>query len=418
MELTREYVQEFTKHKQIEEINQVLLELAGGNYHHIAPITDDFDEIDAIASGVNMLSEELRDTVISRNYLDSVIRSVVDMLFIFDERFIIQQITPKACEILKKPEENFIGQPINILFDGRKKFFLQRLKEDLKGEGKLQNVESSFKVKKGKLPVTLSFFALKNNRNITTGYLMVAEDVKDRLLTAKTLEQRNEELKTLIYRTSHDLKGPLSSMLGLFHVLEREEQNLPTLRHYLSLIKGSAEKLNKTLLGLLDIGMGNQPNILLSPFNVNNIIREVVSSLQTYPGREELEITIYADKQLVIKSNEKLFRSILQNLIENSIKYRKINQAGQGKVFITALFQKGGLTLGVRDNGQGMDKNVLKNAFEMFYRGNEGSTGSGLGLFIVKSYVEKLGGEIKIKSKISEGTEVKISLPSITSGIE
>lgn len=49
-----------------------------------------------------MLSEELRDTVISRNYLDSVLRSIVDMLFIFDEQFIVQQITPKACELLKK----------------------------------------------------------------------------------------------------------------------------------------------------------------------------------------------------------------------------------------------------------------------------------------------------------------------------
>lgn len=85
MELSTQYAQQYTtdltKQQQIEQINQVLIELAGGNYHQTAPISDAFDEIDAIASGVNMLSEELRDTVISRNYLDSVLRSIVDMLF-------------------------------------------------------------------------------------------------------------------------------------------------------------------------------------------------------------------------------------------------------------------------------------------------------------------------------------------------
>lgn len=120
MELSTQYIQQFTtefnKHQQIEQINQVLIEIAGGNFHYFAPISDNFDEIDAIASGVNMLSEELRDTVISRNYLNSVLRSIVDMLFIFDEQFIIQQITPKACELLKKPEDYFIGRPMNILF--------------------------------------------------------------------------------------------------------------------------------------------------------------------------------------------------------------------------------------------------------------------------------------------------------------
>lgn len=101
-------------------------------------------------------------------------------------------------------------------------------------------------------------------------------------------------------------------------------------------------------------------------------------------------------------------------MIENSIKYRKLSRLGPTVISVTACSQKNRITLAVKDNGQGMDKNVSKRAFDMFYRGNENSRGSGLGLFIVKSNIEKLGGEIKMKSKVSEGTEIKIFLPSIT----
>lgn len=412
MQLITQYTTDFTKQQQIEQINQVLIELAGGNYHQTAPISDTFDEIDAIASGVNMLSEELRDTVISRNYLDSVLRSIVDMLFIFDEQFILQQITPKACELLKQPKDHFIGQPLQVLFDGRKKGFLQRLKTSVHQFGQLQHIETSFKLPyKEKLPVTLSLFPLKNNQEKTTGYLMIAENVKEKVITSNTLKQRNEELNTLIYRTSHDLKGPLASMLGLFQVLEQEKQDVPTLQHYLSLVKGSAEKLNRTLSGLLEVGRVGQAELSVQPFFLYDIITEVVSSLDNYPGREKVEIKICVEEQLKITSCEKLLRSILQNLIENSIKYRQQNGYKPAVIFINARMQRNRILLSVKDNGQGMDKQVLNRACDMFFRGNANANGSGLGLFIVKANVEKLGGEIKLKSKLKEGTEIKISLP-------
>ncbi len=401
-----------TRQQRIELISQVLMEIAGGNFEQIAPISDHFDEIDAIASGVNMLSEELRETVISRNYLDSVLRSIVDMLFIFDEQFVIQQVTPKVCELLKTNENNLVEYPINVLFDGRKKRFLQRIKASLREKEILYNITTSFKMaNKEKLPVTISFFTLKNNQNKTTGYLMIADDVKEKILMSNALKQRNEELKTLIYKTSHDLKGPLASMLGLFNLLETEKQDILTLQCYLSHLKNSALKLNNTIKGLLEVGMVDQGELTEQAFSMYHTIQSVVSSLDNFPGREEVDIKIQVDKKLEITSQENFIRSILQNLIENSIKYRQLNRKGPAIVSIIVRSQKDRILLTVKDNGQGMDKNVMKKAFDMFYRGNESSKGSGLGLFIVKSNVEKLGGQIKIRSKSNEGTEIKIYLP-------
>ena len=405
-------VQPTDRYQRIEHINQVLLEIAEGNYNHIAPISDEFDEIDAIASGVNMLSEELRDTVISRNYLDSVLRSTVDILIIFDEQFFIQQITPKTCEFLQRSEEVLIGQPMSSLFDGRKKAFVQRLKNSLYLTSQLHHIETSFKIpRKEKLPVTLSLFSIQNNRGVTTGYLMAAEDIKQIHQTTNALKQKNEELKTLIYRASHDLKGPLASMLGLFQVLEYEEQNIPTLKLYLSYIKKSAEKLNNTLMDLLEVGMIDQPIKSFHPFAIHDTIEDIISSLDNYPGREKVNVKMKVDNNIMLVSSEKILRSVIQNLIENSIKYRQFNEDIQCETLITCRAQQDEVVLTVRDNGQGMDKNVVKKAFDMFFRGTQDSNGSGLGLFIVKSNVEKLGGKIKIKSKVRKGTEISISLP-------
>ncbi|SDL81269.1 PAS domain S-box-containing protein [Catalinimonas alkaloidigena] len=403
---------EFAKQYQVEQINQVLLHLAEGNFRHIAPVSNRFDEIDAIASGINMLSEELQATTISKNYLDSVLRSIVDMLFIFDDSFVIQQVTPKACELLKCSEPDLIGQPINVLFDGRKARFVHRLKTLIQSKEALQDIETSFKLlSKENLPVTLSLFVLKNNQQEPTGYLMIAEDLKEKLLTTSALNQRNEELQTLIYRTSHDLKGPLASMLGLFQIVEKETDNLTNLQYYLSLIKKSAEKLNNTLSGLLEIGMTSQAELSLQTFNLSALVQEVTSALETYPGREEVTLNLQIDDKLVLTSNEKLVRSVLQNLVENSIKYRQYRGCCRTLIYVSARQQKGAVVITVKDNGQGMDKHLLKRAFDMFYRGNQDSNGSGLGLFIVKTSVEKLGGQLKVKSKVRQGTEMKIVLP-------
>jgi PAS domain S-box-containing protein len=420
MDLTKTYidtytdklVKEFNKQHQIEQINLVLMEIAGGNFHQAAPVSDNFDEIDAIAAGVNMLSEELRDTMISRNYLDRILRSIVDMLFIFDENFCIQQITPKACLLLNQHEENFIGQSIHALFDGRQKKFVQRMTESLQQKGQLHNIETTFRtLDKKKLPVTLSLFALNNNRNVTTGYLMIAEDVKEKKDTSNTLKKRNEELQTLIYRTSHDLKGPLASMLGLFNIMEMEKQNLSSLQNYMAHLQRCVEKLNNTVLGLLEVGLVDQSALSMRPFYLYDMLQDVIESLRNFPGRDQVEVNLSVDKKLQIISSEKALSSVLQNLIENSIKYRQTDSSKTSVVHVNAHIDKGNLILLIKDNGQGMDKNVLKKAFNMFYRGNENSKGSGLGLFIVKSTIEKLKGEVILRSKVQEGTEIKMILP-------
>ena len=398
--------------ERIDAINQALLEIAEGNFRYLAPVSDELDDIDAIASGVNMLSEELRDTVISRNYLNSILGGIVDMLIIFDKHLRIKRVNSKVCELLAQPDSYFIDQPMDILFDGRKTKFIANLKDSLQKKENIYNLEASFKTSdSGRLPVTISLSRLQDNRE-SIGYVLIAKDLQHIQLTSDALRQKNDELKTLVYRVSHDLKGPLASMQGLLQVIEQTETDLPTLHYYISLIKQSADKLHSTLMGLLEIGVSDRTKLTMQSFDVYDCICDVIESLANYPNRDNINITIEYDSPVLFTSSEKLFRSVFQNLVENSIKYHQyLNNTPFIKISIKPW--RGGIEVTVKDNGEGMNKAILDRAFDMFYRGNQTSSGSGLGLFIVKSNVEKLGGDLKIKSKPDHGTEVKIYLPSL-----
>ncbi|MGD1892207.1 MAG: sensor histidine kinase, partial [Cyclobacteriaceae bacterium] len=146
--------------------------------------------------------------------------------------------------------------------------------------------------------------------------------------------------------------------------------------------------------------------------DIAQVISDIIDSFANNPNRDQVKVTLEADSPVMFTSSEKLFRSILQNLVENGIKYYNPRN-DTSFLRISAKNARGGIDLVVKDNGEGMDKTVLDRAFDMFFRGNQSSAGSGLGLFIVKTNVEKLGGDLKVKSKPKEGTEVRIYLPSL-----
>lgn len=401
-----------SKDRRIEEISQVLISIAQGNFEAKSEISDRYDDIDAIASGINMLSEELRDSVFTKNYLDSILKGIVDILIIFNKDFIVTNVNQKTCELLDQPFSSFIGQPIEFFFTKKKKAFVQKLKMSVQLEEQLYNVETEFKVrKKAALPVTLSLSTL-NNQQTTTGYLLIAKDLKQILLTSKALKQRNHELKTLLYKVSHDLQGPLASMLGLFQVIDQTDHDLDTLRYYVSLVKRSTDKLEKTVKGLLELGMKDEAQQQLTFFDARESVEKVICDLSELPDAQNVTITVAATKSVHITTEERLFRLIVHNLLENSIKYRRTN-IEHPRINIRIRPSQRGATVLIKDNGQGMSRHVQKRAFDMFYRGNPVSQGSGLGLTIVKSNVERLGGDISLKSKLQEGTEVRLFLPSI-----
>jgi PAS domain-containing protein len=121
--------------QRIEEICNLILDLASGNLDSRIPLSRDNDELDAISTGINMLAEELQATTVSKDYLDRIYNGVIDMLIVLNPDNTIQSVNPTTCRVLSYKEEDLVGQPVNFLFYRNTSQSLQKINTELNRKG-------------------------------------------------------------------------------------------------------------------------------------------------------------------------------------------------------------------------------------------------------------------------------------------
>ncbi len=231
-------------------------------------------------------------------------------------------------------------------------------------------------------------------------------------------KQLNEasRLKTnFLSNMSHELRTPLNSVIALSGVLNRRLVNkIPEEEYsYLEIIERNGKNLLFLINDVLDISRieAGLEEIETTKFNVNNAIAEVVIAIETLAKRKNIELLHESrGSELFINSDADKFRHILQNLIDNAVKFTE-----QGKVIILAQQSENNIEIKVSDTGIGISEEQLPYIFDKF-RQADGSTsrrfgGTGLGLAISKEYANLLGGAISVKSVPGEGSEFTLSLP-------
>ncbi|RMG56824.1 MAG: sensor histidine kinase, partial [Bacteroidetes bacterium] len=146
------------------------------------------------------------------------------------------------------------------------------------------------------------------------------------------------------------------------------------------------------------------------PVDLPALVEDILISLKHLPRAKDLDIQTDIPFTEAVVTDRNLLTSILQNLILNSINYHR-PEGDSRWVRVRAKQQDGQLSIEVADNGQGIAPHVQERVFEMFFRGDKTSKGSGLGLYIVKKSLEKLGGRIDLDSTPGEGTCFTLTLP-------
>lgn len=228
--------------------------------------------------------------------------------------------------------------------------------------------------------------------------------------TLDELSERNFELDQLMYKTSHDLRSPLSSILGLINLahLESTAQNHLV---YLNKIEGRVKKLDEFIKSMLNYARVNRSEITYEQINLKEIIEGCIQELEyldSFPSvKTSLEVK---NERIPFKTDPLRIRIVLGNIISNAYKY--YNPSVKSYLKIQALITPQAVEIMIKDNGIGIKKEFVKKVFDMFYRATEKSQGSGLGMYIVKQAVEKLGGTISVKSTYSKGTRIKIIVPN------
>lgn len=226
---------------------------------------------------------------------------------------------------------------------------------------------------------------------------------------AEIIEKKNLELDAFFYRVSHDLKGPISSLLGL-DVVAREKITDPKTIAYLDQYKSQVLRINGILDSLIKITRISYDSDLKQAIDFQKLISDCINSYEYLPNFDLVKFQVEVDDQVELMAEWALVNTILQNLIENSIKYCRTDQPDA----LTTIRVSGNGTevmIEVADNGRGMDDETQKNLFGMFYRADARIEGTGLGLYILYKSVEKLGGKTEIKSNLGEGSVFTIFLP-------
>lgn len=237
------------------------------------------------------------------------------------------------------------------------------------------------------------------------------QEIEVRKKIEKDLKFKNNELDTFIYKASHDLRGPIASLVGLYSAAKIEIED-PKAQEYLEYIHKTAQRMDQVLKALINLSEIKDRQVDISVANVSSLLNDILNVLNSRENNKPAKFEISVSEELVFNTDEGLLIVMLKNLLENALKYARHNQPTIIKVNVCINKDKY-LKVTVVDNGMGMHHQIQDKVFNMFYKGNHLSTGSGLGLYMVKSAVDKLGGKVTLKSKENEGTKFTILLPEL-----
>jgi PAS domain S-box-containing protein len=291
--------------------------------------------------------------------------------------------------------------------------------EDLRSEGiNLNNLitsnrvvtkESIRKHHSGKLinVILCGVPVIFDNRAI--GIYGVYVDISDRKKAEEELQIRNTELDNFVYKVSHDLRAPLSSVLGLVN-LSRLQGNTDNPLEYISIIGEKIQALDNFISDVLSHSKNLKMDVDICQVDLEKIIEQSFTDLGYLEGARQMKRTAKIEG-VGFYSDRWRISEIFRNLISNAIKYRKPD-SNESEIVIKINVDHLCADISFADNGIGIEESRLRRIFEMFYRATDQGQGSGIGLYIVKNAVEKLGGQIKVASSQGQGTRFHILLPN------
>ncbi|MEM7549443.1 MAG: PAS domain-containing sensor histidine kinase [Bacteroidota bacterium] len=229
------------------------------------------------------------------------------------------------------------------------------------------------------------------------------------------LKKTNAELDRFLYSAWHDIRSPLASVLGICGLLKTEfDQNTMAIK-YVKLIESSISKLDAFLLDVASFNKNIRRKVKNEKLNIPEIVKTTINTLKLSVD-SPLKIEVSEPNDVVFYSDRNRIFLIIRHIIKNSMQYLDESKKQSFlKIDITGKGDK--IIFEFEDNGVGIKDTYQTKIFDMFYKGSEKSKGSGLGLYLVKEAVEKLGGKIVMNTELNIGTTFTVEIPNSIKGV-
>lgn len=236
----------------------------------------------------------------------------------------------------------------------------------------------------------------------------IMTDVTEKKKQVLELERLNHELDQFIYHASHDMRSPLTTVLGLVNLINLELPS-PAVQQYTGMMEERIRHLDRLLKDLVSITFNNKTGLNVEPFCLD---QEIESSLLEFRHQHPaVKVVVQTRADTAFHTDAVRARVILRNLISNALKYHHPDSpAPQLNIEIACNEEKAEFTFA--DNGIGIEEKYHDRIFDMFFRATTRHSGTGLGLYIVKGMVQKLNGKISVNSAKGIGTRIVVELPN------
>lgn len=264
--------------------------------------------------------------------------------------------------------------------------------------------------------VNFSMIPITNKEGEHSHWISIQRDIteeknqeKEKEHLIRELTMNNKDLKQFSYITSHNLRAPLSNLTGLLNLIEDIPIDNPELKEILNGFSKSTHLLNETITDLMKvIIIKDNPSIEKEEVLIKDVFENVFNQLSVLISMHKPILKIEVEKVTILNVNKSYLESILLNLFTNAIKYRSPKRIL--KVFVSSKEVGNEIVLIFKDNGIGIDLERNRDKiFGLYQRFHNYSDSKGLGLYLVKSQVESMGGTINIESEVDKGTTFTIT---------
>ena len=362
---------------------------------------NDVDDLES-AFGImtTELNEKLREVSTQKNQIETILLHMTDGIIAFNRKGEIILINPAAKKLLAiTPEdETFedIFKKFNLNINMEKIIYLENW------------TSTEQRVQVNDRYVNVFFAPFKNETERPDGVIAVIQDITEHV-------KLDNMQKELVADVSHELKTPITSIMGYADTLLEGEYDKETQNKFLNVIATEARRMARLVTDLLTLSRydSNKKRAQKESFDLGELVKKCQDKLGIEIKKKNHKVNCFvtADVPPVYADKYDIERVVL-NILTNSIKYTP--DGGEIKIYVGFVYNDAYIK--VFDNGIGIPEEDLSRIFERFYRVDKARTremgGTGLGLSIAKEILDKNGGSIDIKSVVGQGTEVVIRIPT------
>ncbi len=360
-----------------------------------------------------------------RNFLETVLSSIdVGVLVTIPESRVIVEVNKTAEEIFGYSRHEFIGETTEFLYPDETAFRnsydigLEQLKKS--GHMKFENIY----VKKDGTHFISEIFSKPIKKEGKLKYFVtVIRDISKQkeseleLISAKEKAVEMSKLKSnFLANMSHELRTPMNGILGFSYLISQEVEN-KEIKEMADLINQNGKRLMETLNLILDLSRieANKLDLNLSNTDLVRVVKDIIKFFELASKNKNITIDFSCSNiTCEIRTDERIFTEIINNLINNAIKYTSVGGVSV-KLYDDIIDSRKYIFIKVIDTGIGIPQEAQSYIFDEFRQVSEGYSrsfeGSGLGLTITKNFIKKLGGDISVKSELGKGSEFTVRLP-------